>query len=573
MVRSLLMSLVSLGPPGDAPAAVDGSVLPAGHEPVMVSPEVTAPGSARANPSGAPPMPEIEELDSREVPSDDALGPLDPAPSAGRPAGGRAPAVGVGPPGRTPFGAGGGSFFDPGKLEADDPGGGLVTIRGFVAGAFFVSQRSNTRARDDQGQFERLDPLPAFGGGNAQLYVGAQIWRDAIYARVALEYLSIPQVVAGTDDILAPAQRVFLMESAAVEVNPFAWARRGKTWWTEGFKITAGVFVTPFGLEDENHAPPIQWFTTRPRSFTTARVYPGTWSDAGAALKFKPTFTARGRSIRPFELDVAVINGDACTQTRWTDTLYNLSSVPAPCGSQLRPEERAASGAVGGHPRADVGFLGILPDNNVNKSVVSRLRVFPLPAIDVGGSFVWGKHPRLLTSAEKLAGNTTVESDQAPTWRAGAHLDVRFGDMFDVRAPLPKVRGEFVYGVDEVSPPPSGTGATLTARRMLGAYAQIAQPLYRRKRSNLPGLALQYRFEYADPDLGIPGTRNGAQVLTDFADPYLYDEAQSLHVVGLRYLVVPRFTLKADYTFVLEDGGDQNRLHNDVFAFQFVADF
>lgn len=518
-------------------------------------------------------MPPIETLPSRD-PKGAAPGGL--APIEGR--GASAPAgvgpVGVGPPGRAAFGADGGSFFDPGKLEDAGSTGGLVTIRGFVAGALFVSQRTNTRVRDAQGRFERLDVLPAFGGGNAQLYVGAQIWRDAIYARLALEYLSIPQLVAGTDDILAPAQRVFLMESAAVEINPFAWAKRGKAWWREGFKVTAGVFVTPFGLEDENHAPPIQWFTTRPRTFTTARVYPGTWSDAGAALKFKPVFTRRGKPVRPLELDVAVLNGDACTQTRWTDTLYNQSSVPASCGSQLRPEERAGAAVVtGGYPRADVGFLGILPDNNANKSVVTRLRLYPIPAVDLGGSFVWGKHPRLLTSAERLEGLTTVESDQAATWRAGAHLDVRFAGIFETRAPLPDLRGEFVYGVDRVSSPGPDQSPTLTDRRMLGAYAQVAQPLYRRKRSNLPGLTLQYRFEYADPDLGIPGTRNGAQVFTDFADPYLYDEAQSLHVVGLRYVVVPRFTLKADYSFVLEDGGEQNRLYNDVFAFQFVADF
>ena len=37
--------------------------------------------------------------------------------------------------------------------------------------------------------------------------------------------------------------------------------------------------------------------------------------------------------------------------------------------------------------------------------------------------------------------------------------------------------------------------------------------------------------------------------------------------------VLPRFTLKAEYAFVREDGGRQNRLYNDNFSFQAVADF
>ena len=78
----------------------------------------------------------------------------------------------------------------------------------------------------------------------------------------------------------------------------------------------------------------------------------------------------------------------------------------------------------------------------------------------------------------------------------------------------------------------------------------------------------------ADPDLAVPGrTASGQPILSDFGDAFKYDEALQAHVVGLRFPVLPRFTLKAEYNFVREDGGRTNRLFNDAFGFQAVADF
>jgi hypothetical protein len=113
----------------------------------------------------------------------------------------------------------------------------------------------------------------------------------------------------------------------------------------------------------------------------------------------------------------------------------------------------------------------------------------------------------------------------------------------------------------------------LADRRMLGGYAQVAQPLWRRKKTRLPGLILQYRFDYADPDLDIPRRTPQGDVLVDFADQYYFDEALQAHVVGLRFPVLPRFTLKGEYMFVLEEGGRANRIFNDAFSLQAVADF
>ncbi|NVB36635.1 hypothetical protein G6O69_02245 [Pseudenhygromyxa sp. WMMC2535] len=529
-----------------------------------------------ADPSqgAAPPMPEIETLPSRDP---EAGAPEPSAPT-------RRPVITFDPD-RAPAGSDGGSFFDPGKLADVGPGGGIIQLRGYVGGAFVVTQRSNLRARlpeDEGGGFERVAPLPYFGAGTATLYVGAAIWADAIYARMSLEYLAIPQVTAGSEDILAPAQRQLLVESAALEINPFFWASKAPRWFREGFKLTAGVFIVPFGIEDEEHAAPINWFTTRPRSMTNGRVYPGTWSDVGAVLEFRPTFREHD-PLRPIQIDLGVINGDPCTQTRWTDSLYQPTGVTAPCERVRRPGELAEadsdSALAGLDPRADLGFLGIGPDNNQNKSVLARVSVFPLPDLQLGASMIYGKHPRLLDADEQVAGVTTIDVPQAPSWRVGAHLDLDLDRIVASPYPLPMIRGEFVYGVDEAPAARDGEVQTLADRAVMGAYAQIAQPLYRRRRSNLPGLMLQYRVDWADPDRAVPGV-SGAQgadtqvaLNSDYADAYLYDETQLSHSVGLRWLVVPRFTVKADYTFIFEDGGQTNQIANDRFILQLVGDF
>ncbi len=542
--------------------------------PEFFAPELAPEPPPGGDVSSVPPMPEIEQLPSRDPDGADP----DPEPKPPR-------KILDWDPERPPAGSDGGSFFDPGKLTETGPGGGgLVQLRGYVGGAFVVTERSNTRDRNADGSIQKVAPLPFFGAGTATLYIGAAIWADAIYARVSLEYLSIPRVVAGTEDILAPARRELLVESAALEVNPFVWADRAPRWFREGFKITGGVFIVPFGIEDEEHAAPIQWFTTRARSMTNGRVYPGTWSDVGAMIQWKPTFdrTARG-PIRPIELTVGMVNGDPCTQTRFTDALYNPTSVAAPCervrrSGEFDPASQAAALPPGQLPRADVGFLGIGPDNNRNKAVFTRLSLYALPALSFGGSFVWAKHPRLLGFDERVAGKTTVDVPQAASWRAGAHLDVDFDQIISSPYPLPMLRGEFVIGTDAAPAARAGEAQPYADRRMIGAYAQIAQPLYRRKRSNLPGLMIQYRIDWSDPDRDAPGrvradAGDSVPLVVDPTDGYLYDETQLAHVFGLRWLVVPRFTIKADYTLIREDGGLGSQLANDRFIVQVVGDF
>jgi hypothetical protein len=527
----------------------------------------------------APPMPPIEELPSRDPEGTRE----DPEPAEPRT---RNRKILDWDPDRPPAGSDGGSFFDPGKLADTGPGGGsLVQLRGYVGGAFVVTERSNTRERNDDGSIPKVAPLPFFGASTATIYVGAAIWADAIYARVSLEYLAIPRITAGTEDILAPARRELLVEAAALEVNPFVWAERAPRWFREGFKITGGVFIVPFGIEDEEHAAPINWFTTRARAMTNGRVYPGTWSDVGAMIQWKPSFATRERGpVRPLELTFGLVNGDPCTQTRFADALYSPTATVAPCERIRRPGEldgmdgTMASLPSDQLPRADVGFLGIGPDNNRNKALFARLSLYPLPAFHFGGSLVWAKHPRLLDFDERVAGKTTVDVPQAASWRAGAHLDIDFDQIFASPYPLPMLRGELVLGTDAAPPARAGLAQPYADRRMIGGYAQIAQPLYRRKRSNLPGLMIQYRIDWSDPDRDVPGrvVSDGGEAIPLIIDPtdgYLYDETQLAHVFGLRWLVVPRFTIKTDYTLIREDGGAANQLANDRFIIQVVGDF
>ena len=65
----------------------------------------------------------------------------------------------------------------------------------------------------------------------------------------------------------------------------------------------------------------------------------------------------------------------------------------------------------------------------------------------------------------------------------------------------------------------------------------------------------------------------GAVLRSDFSDQFFADEALQSHTIGLRFPVVPRFMVKAEYSFVLEDGGRTNALFNDLFGLQMVADF
>ena len=588
----LLAALVSCAPPPDAAPEADAAVEVGEGEPApapatpedatevareddeFFAPESVAESATEPPPSdagAAPPMPEIEELPSRDPQPDPA-----PADDAAKP---KRPILAFDPE-RGPAGSDGGSFFDPGKLGETGPGGGgIVQLRGFVGASFLTTERTNTRSRTADGNFERVATLPFFGAGTATLYVGAAIWADAIYARISLEYLAIPQITSGTEDILAPARRQLLVESGALELNPFFWAKRSPRWFREGFKITAGVFIVPFGIEDEEHAAPVNWFTTRPRSMTNGRVYPGTWSDIGAIVKFRPSFREH-KPIRPIEIDVGLINGDPCTQTRWTDSLYTPTGIAAPCERVRRPGELgldASASVFGEDPRADLGFLGVGPDNNRNKSLVARLSVFPLPDLQLGGSIIWGRHPRLLDFDERVAGLTTIDVPQASSWRAGAHLALDFDRMIASPYPLPMLRGEFVIGADHAPEPRAGEDQAFADRHVIGGYAQIAQPLYRRKRSNLPGVMLQYRIDWSDPDRAVPSVVAGPDgdvgLRSDHADAYLYDETQLGHSFGLRWMVVPRFTIKADYTLIREDGGRANQLYNDRFVFQLVGDF
>lgn len=550
----------------ERPSEIDEPAEPAAAEPEVVpesEPSFFDEETESVGEPGAPPMPEIEEL----------------PPKPGAPA--EAPKrkiFEIGAPDRAPAGADGGSFFDPGKLAEVGPSCGAIQVRGFVAANFFVAQRTNTLSREEDGSFTQLKTLPYFDLSSATLYVGAPIFADVVYARVGFEFLSAGAVrPAGVDPSISGQTRRFVaFETGALEINPFALAENTPRWFREGFKITAGIFILPFGLEDEDHAAPVNWFITRPLAMTNNRVYPGTWSDVGASLKWKPTFRKES-PIRPIEIDVGVVNGDACSQTRFLHTLFADPTLVPSCERVLRDGEMEELG-MGQAGTARINAPGglILPDNNGSKSVVTRVQIFPVGSINLGGSFVWGKHPA--GDASIGGGESSADFKQAPSWRAGSHLELNFEEMFQSKVPLPMIRGEFVFGRDAAV---ARAAPTLTDRRMRGGYAQIAQPLFRRKKTNLPGLILQYRFDQADPDTEVPGVVGGVDLDGNPADVDLISDfgtnrresAFQSHTIGLRFPLLPRFTLKAEYTFAREDGGARNQLANDLFGFEAVADF
>lgn len=466
-----------------------------------------------------------------------------------------------------------GEFFDPQRLNTNGGFGSALQVHGFVAVNFYVTQRTNTRQRDADGTLSRLPSISLFDVGSTTLYFGAPVFTDLVYARIALELLFLPnQQSLGTTppDVLGAARRALFVETAALELLVLGWVKHIPRWVGRDLKLTLGIFVVPFGLEDIEHAAPTNWFSSRPLSMTQGRVYPGTWADVGALLTWKPTFRHSWLS-QPFQMDLGVVNGDACSQTRFNDALFSSTGLVARCERRTRDGEVDAGDGAMEPSVAHIDAFGqgfVFPDNNSGKSVVARLRLHPVVATDVGASFVWGRHPA--GGATPEVGETTADVDQPPSWRVGVHLDVALDEIIQVRFPLPHVRGEFVYGRDLAA----NGDPTQVDRTMIGGYVQIAQPLFRRKRTQLPGLIAQYRFDHADPDRAVPGTVNGVPLVSDVTSAIYYREtAQQSHTVGLRFPVVPRFTLKAEYSWIREDGGSTNQLANDRFVLEAVADF
>jgi hypothetical protein len=113
---------------------------------------------------------------------------------------------------RKPVAGGGAGFFDPGKLSDDATGGGGLQIRGYLGFNFAVTQRTDTTAHNpDTGTFNKLKTLPYFGGGAANLYVGAPVYSDVVYVRIAFEFLSVPRATAGAADVSPAFNPVILM--------------------------------------------------------------------------------------------------------------------------------------------------------------------------------------------------------------------------------------------------------------------------------------------------------------------------------------------------------------------------
>lgn len=107
---------------------------------------------------------------------------------------------------------------------------------------------------------------------------------------------------------------------------------------------------------------------------------------------------------------------------QWNPT--SRPQIVPTCERELRVnevEEMGVASAGSPHINAPGGF--ILPDNNAGKSVVARAQLFPIPSINLGGSFVWGQHPA--GDASPLLGQSSVDFRSAATSRAELPGDVR----------------------------------------------------------------------------------------------------------------------------------------------------
>ena len=127
----------------------------------------------------------------------------------------------------------------------------------------------------------------------------------------------------------------------------------------------------------------------------------------------------------------------------------------------------------------------------------------------------------------------------------------------------------------------SAKGAVNWAVALSGARYKFGRDLIKGVSGNKTNQILARVQDAIDTGAGICFLNGDINDLNDQRDLGLIVEdkiatIQALTDAGMVVVaepVLPRFTLKAEYTFLREDGGKANRVYNDNFAFQAVADF
>jgi hypothetical protein len=167
--------------------------------------------TAPPGPAAAPPMPPIEEL----------------PPRPGAPT--KEPKIVLGgAKDRKPIAGGGAGFFDPGKLSDASSGGGSIQIRGYLGFNFAVTQRTNVAMRNEAGTFDQLKTLHTSAAARPTSTSARRSTATSSTPASPSSSSRSPAPQPGAADVSPAFNPVVLMEAAALEVNPFAWASKAR---------------------------------------------------------------------------------------------------------------------------------------------------------------------------------------------------------------------------------------------------------------------------------------------------------------------------------------------------------
>lgn len=198
---------------------------------------------------------------------------------------------------------------------------------------------------------------------------------------------------------------------------------------------------------------------------------------------------------------------------------------------------------VGNGPRLETGGeeAGTLmfenwPDNNPGKAVGGRIGILPLPGLELGGSFLWGR-------ADPKGVGRKVD---ARLWG----LDLSYVREVEALGGQIDLRSEYVrQDIDRLTYVVDDMPFDFNNKKW-SVYAQVA---YRPSLLDTPvlrDLEFVYRFSYFDWPTGTPSMK-----MSDWTQ----------HTVGLNYWITPSAVLKAAYEF---NNRELRGTSNDLFILQ-----
>ena len=258
---------------------------------------------------------------------------------------------------------------------------------------------------------------------------------------------------------------------------------------SEGFGLRGGLLLSPMGLVNELHEPPVFLRAKRPE--TESRIIPTTWRENGLGIFGQ--YGSLGYRV------------------------YLTTSLDAVGGGSSRASGFSASGFRGGRQK---GSKAVAEDF----SIVGRVNWTGILGLTAGTSLYAGNsgHGRSLESGVTVDARTLI-------WEG--HVEYQTGG-FDVRALLALAEVDDAAGLNELK---GLTGTATVGERLEGAYVQVGYDVLS-STSTSHQLIPFLRYESIDTQAEVP-------------DTFSADPANDISIVtlGLSWKPLPQIVGKADY--------------------------